>query len=90
MLNCIFITIVGLLVLSDNPCFNSQSFIACVEEMTRISHVVDLLGVVINDEECKYVFMKSVSIISVSAAIFGSISVGINHLNLTVIKNNRN
>lgn len=46
------------LVLSDHPCFDSEMFIECVEEIIRISHVVDLLQIVMNTNECKYVFMK--------------------------------
>ncbi|XP_046683977.1 uncharacterized protein LOC124369883 [Homalodisca vitripennis] len=43
----------GLLrVLLESPCFNSDEFLECVEEMTQVTHVVDLLQVILNTNEC--------------------------------------
>lgn len=45
-----------ILDLTRTPCFNIDDFVECVEDITKVTHVVDLLQVNLNNDECKYVF----------------------------------
>ncbi|XP_054280489.1 uncharacterized protein LOC128998400 [Macrosteles quadrilineatus] len=38
--------------LTATPCFNIEEFLECVEDKTRVTHVLDLLQVSLNKDEC--------------------------------------